>query len=385
LLVHGRCARIRNHDGAERAFERARTIAHEAGLAHREARALAELGSVDAYRGLETRLHESRRLAEACGAPETEAVAENHLAVAAWMRGDVDAILGHAAAVLQLARRYHLGLLVPAALIHQACAHAMRGNSAMVKALVQQAAPQITQEATQRISMHAHVRAVCALAHDDLATAAHEFTTAEDIVRCTRPTAVPPLVGMAVLIRALDGVDPQLAATELRRRTCGGQLFEAVLAAAEAVAVGRRGDHAAATGAMRSALLDLELNPFVHAVVARLVAPRAMADGWGEPTEWLGVALATFEVRRLCRPADACRAALRHDVAIGARDAAGISSREQDVLALVAEGLPNRAIAERLFLSSRTVEKHVEHLLAKTGSSNRAQLVTYVLRRAATT
>ena len=380
LLVHGRCARIRDHDVAERAFERARVVAHEAGLVHREARALAELGSVDAYRGLETRLQESRRLAEACGAPETEAVAENHLAVAAWTRGDVDAILGHAEAVLQLARRYHLGLLVPAALIHQACAHAMRGDSAVVEALVQQAAPQITQEATQRISMHAHVRAVCALANDDLATAARELTTAEDIVRCARPTAVPPLVSMAVLVRALNGVDLQQAVTELRRRTCGGPLFDAVLAAAEAVAVGRRGDHAAATSAMGSALLDLEFNPFVRAAVARLVGPRAMADGWGEPREWLEAALATFEARGLSRPADACRAALRHYGPLGRRDPAGITSRERDVLDLVAEGLPNRAIAERLFLSPRTVEKHVERLLAKTGSNNRAQLATYVLR-----
>jgi len=39
------------------------------------------------------------------------------------------------------------------------------------------------------------------------------------------------------------------------------------------------------------------------------------------------------------------------------------------------------AAAERLYLSSRTVEKHVERLLAKTGSSNRAQLATYALRQ----
>ena len=380
LLVHGRCARIRDHNVAERAFERARTVAHDAGLAHREARALAELGSVHAYRGLVTRLLESRRLAEACGAPETEAVAENHLAVAAWSRGDVDDILVHAAAVLQLARRYRLGLLVPAALIHQACAHAMRGDNAAVDALLAEAGPQITGEATQRISMHAHVRALCALAHDDTATAAREFAAAEDIVLSERPTAMPPLVSMAVLMRALDGVDPKQASSELRRRACAGPLFEAVLAAAEAVALGARGEHAGATAAMSSALHDLGLNPLVHAMVARLVAPRAAAEGWGEPTRWLDVARATFEARGLRRPAQACRAALRGGGPIGGRPG-GISARERDVLLLVAEGLPNRVIAERLYLSSRTVEKHVERLLAKTGSSNRAQLATYALRQ----
>ena len=46
-----------------------------------------------------------------------------------------------------------------------------------------------------------------------------------------------------------------------------------------------------------------------------------------------------------------------------------------DVLALVAQGLTNVEIAERLFLSRRTVETHVANLLAKTGASNRAHLV----------
>ncbi|MDT7565121.1 MAG: hypothetical protein QOG76_3745 [Pseudonocardiales bacterium] len=58
-----------------------------------------------------------------------------------------------------------------------------------------------------------------------------------------------------------------------------------------------------------------------------------------------------------------------------------MARRAWPVLLLVAEGLPNRVIAERLYLSSRTVEKHVERLLAKTGSSNRAQLATYALRQ----
>jgi DNA-binding NarL/FixJ family response regulator len=111
-----------------------------------------------------------------------------------------------------------------------------------------------------------------------------------------------------------------------------------------------------------------------------LVAPRAAAEGWGEPTRWLDVARATFEARGLRRPAQACRAALRGGGPIGGRPG-GISARERDVLLLVAEGLPNRVIAERLYLSSRTVEKHVERLLAKTGSSNRAQLATYALRQ----
>ncbi|MFC7655548.1 response regulator transcription factor [Pseudonocardia benzenivorans] len=60
--------------------------------------------------------------------------------------------------------------------------------------------------------------------------------------------------------------------------------------------------------------------------------------------------------------------------------ALGVTSRETDVLLLVAEGCGNREIAERLFLSPRTVEKHVERLLAKTGSQRRAELVAAATR-----
>jgi DNA-binding NarL/FixJ family response regulator len=45
------------------------------------------------------------------------------------------------------------------------------------------------------------------------------------------------------------------------------------------------------------------------------------------------------------------------------------------VLALVAEGLANKQIAARLYLSPRTVDKHVESLLRKTGARSRTQLV----------
>jgi DNA-binding CsgD family transcriptional regulator len=157
-------------------------------------------------------------------------------------------------------------------------------------------------------------------------------------------------------------------------------MFEAILDAAEAVALGRRGDGAAAV-IMRSALRDLELNPMVYAQVARLVAPCAVAEGWGEPRQWLDTALATFEARGVPGPARACREAIWQGERVRRRDPAGLTSRERVVLDLVAQGLPNRAIAEQLFLSPRTVEKHVEHLLAKTGSTNRAQLATYALLR----
>jgi DNA-binding NarL/FixJ family response regulator len=56
-------------------------------------------------------------------------------------------------------------------------------------------------------------------------------------------------------------------------------------------------------------------------------------------------------------------------------DPAGLTRRERDVLALVAQGLSNPAIAHRLFLSPKTVEHHVSAILAKLGVATRAEVI----------
>ncbi len=56
-----------------------------------------------------------------------------------------------------------------------------------------------------------------------------------------------------------------------------------------------------------------------------------------------------------------------------------LTSRELDVLQLVAQGLTNAAIAERLFVTEGTVKWHIKQILAKTGASNRAEAVARVL------
>jgi DNA-binding CsgD family transcriptional regulator len=51
-----------------------------------------------------------------------------------------------------------------------------------------------------------------------------------------------------------------------------------------------------------------------------------------------------------------------------------LSKRENEITELIATGLTNRQIAERLFIAQRTVDTHVAHILAKLGCSNRAQV-----------
>ena len=103
-------------------------------------------------------------------------------------------------------------------------------------------------------------------------------------------------------------------------------------------------------------------------------APAALADGWGDPLRWLAEAEAGFDRRDLPRLAEQCRELLKESQP-NPWVAAGITAREADVLRLVAGGLANKQIAARLDLSPRTVEKHVESLLRKTGARSRTGLV----------
>lgn len=52
-----------------------------------------------------------------------------------------------------------------------------------------------------------------------------------------------------------------------------------------------------------------------------------------------------------------------------------LTGRELEVLARLAAGVPNQAIAEELFVTLFTVKKHVSHVLAKLGAGNRTQAV----------
>jgi DNA-binding NarL/FixJ family response regulator len=60
--------------------------------------------------------------------------------------------------------------------------------------------------------------------------------------------------------------------------------------------------------------------------------------------------------------------------------AASLSKREKEVLLKICEGLSNQEIADNLFISKRTVDKHRANLLGKTNSKNTASLILYAIK-----
>jgi DNA-binding NarL/FixJ family response regulator len=53
----------------------------------------------------------------------------------------------------------------------------------------------------------------------------------------------------------------------------------------------------------------------------------------------------------------------------------GLTRREQQIVQLVSEGLTNKEIASRLFLSEQTVKNHLRHMLRKAGATDRLEAI----------
>ncbi|PVX65344.1 UNVERIFIED_ORG: regulatory LuxR family protein [Nocardia globerula] len=58
-----------------------------------------------------------------------------------------------------------------------------------------------------------------------------------------------------------------------------------------------------------------------------------------------------------------------------------LTKRERQVADLIAQGLTNQAIADRLVISPRTAQGHVEHILTKLGFTSRAQVAAWIVER----
>jgi DNA-binding CsgD family transcriptional regulator len=119
----------------------------------------------------------------------------------------------------------------------------------------------------------------------------------------------------------------------------------------------------------------------VDAARTQLELARALvADRPAAAAAQATAALEAFERLRADRDTKAAEALLRSlgvGTRPGPRSHATLTRREAEVLELVGRGLSNAQIAERLFISPKTVEHHVGRILAKLGLPSRARAVAY--------
>lgn len=191
------------------------------------------------------------------------------------------------------------------------------------------------------------------------------------LVRCERHGEADLLV--EEFAAGLKGLDVPLAEAALhacrgillRSRGCGAEAAESFEAA--------RADYAALP------------RPYSAARAAEAAARCRPDTGDGRRTAVLLVLAEEFAVLGATRDASRCRRVLRDSgvVTPSRRGRRGygdlLSPREREVARLVALGHTNRAIAEVLFLSPRTVEQHVAKVLRKLGLTSRAEVASLAL------
>jgi DNA-binding CsgD family transcriptional regulator len=389
LETVGRCARLRDLDDAARALSRALALAVTAGLGAHRLRLLAELGTVEMLRDARgDRLEQAREQALRSGAIGTSARIAVDLAAGQVMTGQFAEAMRTAAGAGTVAGRLGLVPLVAASHLLRGFAAAHQGDRAAMDQYLAAAEKLAPEDPDLRAGAWGIGRGLLALIEEDRAAARRAFARARAAAPDQHARILNPFQGPELLLRVLAGeasmAEVQADAAALVRAARWPALWNH---AALAVARGAVGDRTGAASALEEALDAARRYPVFRALVRRLAGEAALRDGWGEPVPLLRAAEAGFGELRLGRAAAACRGLLRTagepaprrrrgDAEVG-RDLlrAGVTPREAEVLGLVADRLANREIAARLYVSPRTVEKHVAALLSKLGAADRAGLV----------
>jgi len=209
--------------------------------------------------------------------------------------------------------------------------------------------------------------------------------------RAGRTTAArAELVPILVRIRIAEGDPPEsvtgaIEELEETARQLGHETLTGLAELARAEVSAAAGDPGTAAAHLQVAIeifsrteLPLEEGR-AHLQLARLLTSRG-PDLAGPEAE---TALSIFGRLGATRDADEAAAQLR---SLGARGHTGrwsrgeLSDRELEVLALLAEGLSNAELADRLVIAPKTAGHHVSRILAKLGLRNRAEAAAYAVR-----
>jgi DNA-binding CsgD family transcriptional regulator len=326
------------------------------------------------------------------GALVVTAHLDNYLAWMArdrWDSGDAEAA---AERCVEAARRFGLTALAAVAVTARAIAAAQRSDREEMDGRIAEAL-EVDPENVDVRALCGAARVTYAVRRDDMTRARSELETTMTYLRSARTPA--PERGLWVLLRAVDDRDPETALAELAAGPGSTHAMNSTYARyARAVIAGRAGDaegaaqhlpRADAAGAMA----------WQHHHARRVIAESALADGWGHPVEWLRDALAYFDARGDDAIAAGCRGLLaragapvpraaRSDGAVPSDlMARGVTARELEVLELLGEARSTREIAALLYLSPKTVERHISNLATKLTVEGRAALVAFAAARVA--
>jgi DNA-binding CsgD family transcriptional regulator len=390
LQLLGAVVRARDPAGATAHLERAHAVAVQHDLPIWVIHSLVRLGNDDALREADvTRLEQAREQAARVGAVSARYLAETVIASHTVLLGDFTTAAGLLDQVIVASQRLKLRDTTHQALVASAMLAAHRGRRRdMDQALARfrELDGDVLPMYASRV--HGLVRAVCALLEEDRPTARDELDRALHAEE-TSPSIfqLSGRHGLRLLLLAVDGdLDPatfDAVTADPAGRLRWDRQFALL---ARAVLAGRSGRVAAATADVAAAMRAGAPFGMGRHLGLRLVAEAASADGWGSHVEWLRSAEDYFHGADVPAVASACRALLRgagERVAprrTGAAEiprslrSAGVTVREYEVLRFLAERLGNREIAERLHLSTRTVEGHISSLITKTGLPNRRAL-----------
>ncbi len=393
LIVLGRIVRtVQGMEAAVPVFQQAGAVAAAAGLSQLHLRSEQELAMVAWSRGDAEHLHTVRALAARYGALVTVAsmdLARADLALLTYERG---ACVAAAQDCVNACRRYGLAM-EPVAHLWLAGAHALSGDATAMLASIANALAPDPDDPRILGDLYGRVLVTAAFVDDDLDRLPELLDTMIEHVRQAPPTtSVYPGRLTWALLHTIDDDDLGASArAELAAAARTGLgLYRTTGELIEAVAMGRQGDRVAATERFARSFEEMRSHRLgagtLHTHVL-LAAQAALRDGWGDPARWLREAEAFFSAGGYDRLARRCRLLLREagqpmprkgrgesDVPIGLR-AFGVTSREVDVLLVVAEGRSNKDVAAALFLSPKTVERHLSSLFNRLGVTNRHDLV----------
>jgi DNA-binding CsgD family transcriptional regulator len=396
LEVIGRRERDRDMDAARDAFQRAYQLASGGELAVRRIRALHELGAIDMLTdGATARLTEARDLAHRAGAISTATLADLQLAHAWSLKTDLDRAMAAARRCELTARQIKATKVCAQAVSVQSLISGVKPDLAEAEATAKRAEGIMPGDPEVLFTVWGQARVTASLFNDDVDRAVEQSVTGRRHAGDIALTAPRRAWGYYALLQAIAGQEGWSAIDQARRAGAGVGWNEGYLRYAEAVLEGREGNRDRAAELAEQGRTTLtSFAPWWNHLARRLIAPAALQDGWGQPVGWLREAAAEFEVTGHSRLASACRGLLRKAGARVPRSGRGvakvpaqmrrigITSREMDVYLLVAQGFSNTEIAERLFISPKTVETHVASLISKTGQGGRRELVAHAARTA---